>query len=989
MMRASALSNQDAPGFGDNFQTFKSYGTGPSQFGYLYGMAVDSARNKLYVADMGNHRIDEMDSGGGGTTFGANFQTFGGMGSGTGQFNSPHGIAVDGVNNKLYIIDYLNNNIVSMDSGGGGTTFGNDFQTFGSDQLSYPQGIALDRIHNKLYTYDSANYRMVSIDSGSGGTTLGNDFQTFGSGQFGSPQGMDVDSVNNKLYIADYYGDRIDEIDSGGGGTTFGDNFQTFGSHGSGTNQFIYPRGAAFDSAHSQLYITDSWNNRIAKLDLGPDGNSIIFANNFQTFGSQGSGTDQFSNPSGIVVDGVNNRLYIYDLSNNRIVSVDSASALVPTAPSIYGGSDGSISGVNTAMEWKPYNTDSYTAVTGTTISNLSSGTYEVRYAAKAGYNASPDKEVVVPDGPIADQSAPTGLTSAAPSTYGGSDGSIFGVDDTMEWISTGSTYFNTVTGTTITGLSAGAYGVRYAARTGYNASPITRVDVLWGQNAPIGLFSTAPSTYGGSDGSISGVDTTMEWKLSGADTYAAATGTTITGLSAGTYEVRYAAKTGYGASPDTEVVVSDGAISYYTVTFDKNGGDTDASPTSRTGIISGGTTTLPTAPTKTGYAFVGWNTRANGSSTTFTGSTTVTANLTVYAQWTISPTYTVTFDSQGGSSVSAMTGITSGATVSLPTPPNKTGYTFAGWNTKLDGTGSTFNASTEITDNIIVYAHWTNSPSNTPGGSDNSNIPNENNNSNEVQQAKIDSWSAYQSTDINKINCPQRLKLVINGKHFDKDAKIRISEREASSVDVNSSHKIVAKFCLAKLLAHQADRQRTISVQNPDTSREKADKQIDLDSFRKASTPESSNIESNSSNDTSSNNLSASSSSAPLSTEKQNSPGNPIQKTSSQQSNNNDTGNLTPNACSYAIQSGDTLWSIAKKIYGDATAYQEIIDNNKDQYPNIASKLSIGQQLTFGCDNNSNKNIANSNQNSASQAQPQPQQPKHHFSWWNPLTWF
>jgi len=74
--------------------------------------------------------------------------------------------------------------------------------------------------------------------------------------------------------------------------------------------------------------------------------------------------------------------------------------------------------------------------------------------------------------------------------------------------------------------------------------------------------------------------------------------------------------------------------INQYTVTFDKNGGDTDANPASIQANYNT-TVTLPAGPTKAGYTFNGWNTLANGTGSAFTGSTAVTGNVTVYAQWT------------------------------------------------------------------------------------------------------------------------------------------------------------------------------------------------------------------------------------------------------------------------------------------------------------------------------------------------------------------
>ncbi len=72
-----------------------------------------------------------------------------------------------------------------------------------------------------------------------------------------------------------------------------------------------------------------------------------------------------------------------------------------------------------------------------------------------------------------------------------------------------------------------------------------------------------------------------------------------------------------------------------YTVTFDSQGADVAANPTSKT-VTSPATTvgTLPTSPSKAGYSFGGWYTAINGGGTQFTVSTTVAANITVYAKW-------------------------------------------------------------------------------------------------------------------------------------------------------------------------------------------------------------------------------------------------------------------------------------------------------------------------------------------------------------------
>ena len=99
------------------------------------------------------------------------------------------------------------------------------------------------------------------------------------------------------------------------------------------------------------------------------------------------------------------------------------------------------------------------------------------------------------------------------------------------------------------------------------------------------------------------------------------------------------------------------------TVTFNKNGGDTEASPSTKTAVSGDNIGTLPTVPTRSGYTFSGWNTAANGTGIVFTETTTVNSNLTVYAQWTIIP-------SGGGSGSFSGGGSSSGSTITIPTPP-------------------------------------------------------------------------------------------------------------------------------------------------------------------------------------------------------------------------------------------------------------------------------------------------------------------------------
>ena len=98
-------------------------------------------------------------------------------------------------------------------------------------------------------------------------------------------------------------------------------------------------------------------------------------------------------------------------------------------------------------------------------------------------------------------------------------------------------------------------------------------------------------------------------------------------------------------------------------VVFDKNGGDTEASPSVMMQDKIKGTVNhfdLPTTePTRSGCKFTGWNTKPDGTGEAFTAETAVTESLTVYAQWQpVSST-----ESGGNSGSTGGTGSNSGST--------------------------------------------------------------------------------------------------------------------------------------------------------------------------------------------------------------------------------------------------------------------------------------------------------------------------------------
>lgn len=85
--------------------------------------------------------------------------------------------------------------------------------------------------------------------------------------------------------------------------------------------------------------------------------------------------------------------------------------------------------------------------------------------------------------------------------------------------------------------------------------------------------------------------------------------------------------------------------------------------------------------------------------------ATTVSAPITLYAQWTEAKT--VTFDVQGGSEIAAQQ-VQTGKSAVRPENPERVGYAFAGWYTSADTSGSEYDFTAAVNDDVTLYAKWT-----------------------------------------------------------------------------------------------------------------------------------------------------------------------------------------------------------------------------------------------------------------------------------------
>ena len=114
---------------------------------------------------------------------------------------------------------------------------------------------------------------------------------------------------------------------------------------------------------------------------------------------------------------------------------------------------------------------------------------------------------------------------------------------------------------------------------------------------------------------------------------------------------------------------------------------------------------TPPANPKADGYRFEGWYTQKNGG-VKFDFGQSITEDVTVYAHWSeVKPDHTVYFN-YGGKAEGSTKVVQYGEKVTPPANPKADGYRFEGWYTQENG-GEPFDFNQEITEDVKVYAHW------------------------------------------------------------------------------------------------------------------------------------------------------------------------------------------------------------------------------------------------------------------------------------------
>ncbi|MBI9105439.1 MAG: SUMF1/EgtB/PvdO family nonheme iron enzyme [Spirochaetales bacterium] len=157
-----------------------------------------------------------------------------------------------------------------------------------------------------------------------------------------------------------------------------------------------------------------------------------------------------------------------------------------------------------------------------------------------------------------------------------------------------------------------------------------------------------------------------------------------------------------------------------YSISYETNGSDSGDAPIDDKNYAEGDTATVLDSGSlsKSGYSFFSWNTAADHSGQSYSAGDTLeikTSDVLLYAHWTLNPTYSVIYSGNGYDSGTAPDDdneyeADTEVLAALPGNMVKTGYTFSGWNTMADGSGTDYTPGEAFampSSNINLYARW------------------------------------------------------------------------------------------------------------------------------------------------------------------------------------------------------------------------------------------------------------------------------------------
>lgn len=332
------------------------------------GIALDTTNHRLFVSEFSNNRVlvYDLDSSNilvdpfpdrvlGQATFASK-----NSGLNASSLNQPRGLAYSPSSNRLFVADGGNSRVVVYDvsaiSNGeaainvlGQADFTSIVAAGSASGMSSPWGIVLDEAGDRLFVSDSSFHRVTVFDvsgitNGQAAThVLGQSgfadiTSALSQSRLNGPRHLAYDAENSRLFVAEFSNNRVLVFNVAS--ITNGQNAShvicqasySAAAAGTSASQCQQPVGVWYDDSLDRLYVAEHGGDRVhvfsasasfAQFSLAAS--NVIGQANLGDAGSPIASRTRVNDPSAMVTNSVDGRLYLVDTANNRILFFDAA----------------------------------------------------------------------------------------------------------------------------------------------------------------------------------------------------------------------------------------------------------------------------------------------------------------------------------------------------------------------------------------------------------------------------------------------------------------------------------------------------------------------------------------------------------------------------------------------------------------------------------------------------------------------------------------
>jgi DNA-binding beta-propeller fold protein YncE len=341
-------------------------------------LALDPVNHRLFVADLNNIRVlvynlntdNSIPASPGHTaSYVLGQPNFTSNAPATTQAGlaTANGLVCDAVNNRLFVADSANNRVLVFNTATitngmnaayelgqpSGTAFTTATAATTQSGMNSPVDVAFDAANNRLFVADRNNYRVTVFDvtpgtiangenaayelgQPSGGTAFTTATPATTQSGMNDPRALAYDATNNRLFEADNTNNRVlvyntAAITNGmNASNVLGQTLFTTATAATTQAGMWAPRAFAYYATNNLLFVCDNANNRVTVFDVTPG--TIVNGENAAYELGQPSGGTAFTTatpattqsglfaPQGLAFDSTNNRLFVAEYTNNRVL---------------------------------------------------------------------------------------------------------------------------------------------------------------------------------------------------------------------------------------------------------------------------------------------------------------------------------------------------------------------------------------------------------------------------------------------------------------------------------------------------------------------------------------------------------------------------------------------------------------------------------------------------------------------------------------------